>query len=147
MTNTIQELADRFSQEFITATRRNGTTYIKRKTRELDDLQDLIYKAHDGLLPDDYRYQFTLESLEAIANHDTSDDALTSLEPDIYTFDLTAWLHSNNLRLHYVSMAQQEWGPMDDGSQILEMAQLMEKQEVFGLVLKCLKEILEDDPD
>jgi hypothetical protein len=42
------------------------------------------------MLPDDWRYQFIEEALDAIS--EDGEDA--QLEPAIYTHELTGWLHS-----------------------------------------------------
>ena len=65
------------------------------------------------------------------------------LEPDIYTSDLTGWLHSLNSRVYYLGEVMQECGPFRDGFQLLAAAQLHEKQETFQQVLEALREEME----
>lgn len=48
-------------------------------------------------MPDDWRYQFIVDSLDALSEESDPDD----IQPggDIYTHDLTGWIHSRVDRL------------------------------------------------
>ncbi|MCK4300023.1 MAG: hypothetical protein KAX80_10850, partial [Planctomycetes bacterium] len=61
------------------------------------------------------------------------------LEADAYTSGLTAWLHSSNYRVGYLSEALEAYGSDLDGFQVLALAQVQEKQEVFDKVLEYLR--------
>ena len=79
-------------------------------------------------------------------NYDERDNASTP-KPEIYTHELTAWLNSNCTRADYLTQAQQECGPIEDGFELLATAQLYEKYEVFHSVLASLERIAEYDDE
>lgn len=100
-------------------------------------VKDLIYAAHDKgrFMPDDYRYEFTYEVLDLIADGYDFED----LQPDIYTSDLLAWLNTN-WRLEYLDEVFRDHEGSISIYQALPLAQLHEKEEVFHLVLKFLED-------
>ena len=101
--------------------------------------------AHDDgrLLPDDWRYAFIEQAVDALAEHEDADEARFCLEPDMYTSNLTAWLHSLNSRVYYLGEALAEYGPFRDGFQLLAAAQMIEKDEVFQQVVAALQDHLD----
>lgn len=117
----------------------------------IGDLSHEAHRENDGgyMFPDDFRYQFLVQALDAINEHEDRDAARDSLEADIYNSDLTAWLHSNNGRLGYVDDAAQEMGKSDTcpESNRLQCGQLMEKWEVFDAVYSFLEDLVEDAND
>src|SRR6056297_940996 len=95
-----------------------------------DEFQKLIYKCHMDLFPDDYIYQFIHNILSDLldAEAETLEDAeevIYSIEPEIYTANLTAWLHSNNSRIYYLTEALEEY-QCQDGFEALSLAQMIE---------------------
>lgn len=93
------------------------STDTKRNVRCLANgkpevVQDLCREAHgDGdsagpMLPDDWRYEFIEEALEAIAEERDGEDA----EPSIYNHELLAWLSSHGWRPGYCDEAAREFG-------------------------------------
>jgi hypothetical protein len=146
MTISLQTLASQMSLAFETATRpTSGETFLKLKADAPGWMVTVCRKAHDDaqLLPEDLRYAFIEQAVDALAGHDDPDEARNSLEPDIYTSDLTAWLHSQNSRVYYLGEALTEFGSFRDGFQLLATAQMIEKEEVFHQVLAALQEELE----
>src|SRR5688572_12411504 len=86
---------------------------------------DLCRSAHDNgaYLPDDWRFDFIRCALSAICDYDDIGEAQDSAcEPDVYTSELTAWLHSSNVRTAYLSEAMDEFGA-SDGDHLLAQAQ------------------------
>ena len=150
---TIQELASEYASLFITKTRDNGDKFLCLKDKSNDEkltdndacLSQFIYMAHDGMLPDDYKYQFIHDALEAIAETDDIDDI--SLEPDCYNRDLLKWLSSNLIRASYVDRAMEEIHPYDNLWQALSNGQYLEKEEVLQSVISSLNEIIESQED
>ena len=110
-----KELAEKLVKCFEQITRDDGSQYWVRKDNSPSRLKDLCFAAHNGWLPDDYKYQIIVESLENIAAADEFAEDY-SPEPSVYTSDLTAWLHSDNRRIEYLNAALDEWG--DDISNI-----------------------------
>ncbi|HLJ95418.1 MAG TPA: hypothetical protein VKU02_19735 [Gemmataceae bacterium] len=146
MTPTLQTLAEQMSAAFETGTRpATGETFSKLKADAPQWMTTVCREAHDDarLLPDDWRYSFIEQAVDALANHDDADDARCSLEPDIYTADLTAWLHSSNSRVYYLGEAMESYGSFRDGFQLLAAAQILEKEEVFQQVVTALQDQLE----
>ena len=133
-----------------------ASKFFYRKKRKEDDekmititkddapewVKDMVHAAHGDMMPDDYRYEFITDALYALEANDDADRARDELEPDIYTSDLTAWLHSRNDRMSYVDDARAEYGDTGDvsTSDALMRGQLMEKLEVFDAVHAALDE-------
>jgi hypothetical protein len=143
----VKALAKEAASNLETRKRTNGDEYVTRVDGAPDWLKDLCHHAHDVMLPDDWRYQFISDALDALAEHDDRDEAYGALEASIYTSELTAWLHSRASRGHYVDLAIAEWGKGDDLSQDLAMGQLNERWEVFNLVADYLEGLAEDDEE
>jgi hypothetical protein len=92
MTITLQALAREMSLAFETATRTSsGESFRKLRDGSPEWMTTVCRMAHDDarLLPDDWRYAFIEEAVDALAEHENADEALASLEPDVYTSDLT----------------------------------------------------------
>jgi hypothetical protein len=146
MLPTLQILAKEMSLAFESATRpSNGETFRKLRDTAPEWMTTVCRLAHDEgrLLPDDWRYAFIEQAVDALAEHEDTDDARDSLEPDIYTNDLTAWLHSRNSRVYFLDEALAECGSFRDGFQLLATAQMMEKEEVFQQVVAALQDHLD----
>src|SRR6185437_3624197 len=87
MTTTLHTLARQMSLAFESGTRTtSGETFRKLKDGSPEWMTTVCRKAHDDarLLPDDCRYAFIEQAVDALANHEDTDDARSSLEPDIY---------------------------------------------------------------
>jgi hypothetical protein len=133
-------------------TRADGSTFYSFDDSARDTYQDLAQAAHDGgdILPDDYRYLFMRDALEAIAEAgegEDLDDAIRDAadrDTDIYTHDLTSWLDSRNDRTEYVDEAMGEDGATSV-FQALQLGQYHEREEVYSAVLCYLR--AHDDSD
>jgi hypothetical protein len=147
MTPSIQSLAEEMSHAFEGATLPNGETFRKLKEGSPDWMIAVCRKAHDDaqLLPDDWRYAFIERAVDALAACEDSEEARTRLEPDIYTSELTDWLHSRNSRVDYLGEALAEYGSFREGFQLLAAAQMMEIEEVFQQVLDALDQMKGED--
>jgi hypothetical protein len=142
---TLQSLACQMSQAFESATRPGGEAFRKLKEDAPPWMIAVCRRAHDDakLLPDDWRYAFIEEAVDALAAYEDIDDARGSLEPDLYTSDLTGWLHSLNCRVYYLDEALTDYGSFRDGFQLLAAAQMIEKEEVFQQVVAALTQLQE----
>lgn len=146
MTITLQALASKMSLAFESAIRTSsGETFRKLRDDAPEWMIFVCRAAYDDsrLLPDDWRYIFIEEAIDALADHEDIDEASSSLQPDIFTSQLTAWLHSLNSRIYYLGEALTEFGCFRDGFQLLAAAQMIEKAEVFQQVVAALRGILE----
>lgn len=142
MRDTIETLAGEMSGAFEGAVRPStGEEFRRLKDDAPEWMTDVCRQAHDKgeILPDDWRYRFIEEAVDALASHDSPDTARDSLEPDIYTSDLTGWLHSRNSRAWYLDEAAREYGQFRDGLQLLAAGQMREKEETFQQVLDALR--------
>jgi hypothetical protein len=147
MNKTVNELAREALRWFITDTRDNGEEFVKTKEGRPDWLENLIFTAHDDMLPDDYRYKFIEDALIMIADQDEDADLdCPEIEADSYTSDLTKWLHSRNDRVCYLTEALETFG-IKDGFAALQLAQLREREEVFYSVLNSLRELCEEEQE
>jgi hypothetical protein len=140
MNKAINELAREALGWFIIDTRDNGEEFVKTKEGRPDWLENLIFTAHGNMMSDDYRYKFIEDALEIIAEADDNSLDCPEIEADIYTSDLTKWLHSRNDRVYYLTEALEEYGT-NDGFQALYLAQLCERGEVYDSVLSSLREL------
>lgn len=140
----IQQLADKYYQSFELKTRKNGERFYCVKDDCKDDqLTELIRTAHGDMMPDDYKYQYIHDALEAISEQ-SNDDNDYSPEPDIYTRDLLKWVSSNLTRTDYCNQAIEELGCTSFDS-ILTFGQILERQEVYQSVYQSLTEIVEGE--
>ncbi len=112
---------------------------------EEEHCNKLSFATHnDGdVLPDDYRYAFMVEALNAIEDASDLDDI--RMEADVYTSALTAWLGSRNYRTSYCDEAVTEFGVANaDMFTRMSLGQLMEKEEVLGAVKEHLQSELDE---
>lgn len=147
MSKTVNELAREALEWFETGTRDNGEEFVKTKNGRPEWLEALILNAHGDMLPDDYRYKFIRDALQYISDQDEDTDLdCPEIEADIYTSDLTKWLHSRNDRVYYLTEALETF-EMRDGFVALQSAQIIEKEEVYWSVLESLRELCKDQED
>ena len=143
---TIQQLAQEYSSMFETKTRTNGEKFLclkDRYTREVySPINNLVREAHNDMLPDDYKYQFILESLNAIG--DSTDIEEIQLEADIYNHELLKWVASHGDRQIYCNEVLENSDCHPDFMQIVSCAQYMEKDEVLQITKIYLRDILEE---
>jgi hypothetical protein len=137
-TNTLQSLAETTRKYFTTDTRTDGTEFIKGSDDAPEWVKEMCQDAHGKMFPDDWRYAFIVEALDALADHDDPDDI--SMEADIYTHELTAWLASRVDRSCYCDQAMEEYGSKFPGVfAVLSLGQIAEKEEVLASVRAFLE--------
>ena len=138
---TIQEKAAQIRSTFVEKIRTDGTKYWSTESEEAE-IKELCYAAHDDMMPDDWKYRFIVDALDLIADADDVDDV--TIEPDVYTSDLTAWLASHNDRVEYLTRAIEDYEPKD-GFTALSIAQSIEREEVFYSVLSSIRSMIEEE--
>lgn len=109
---------------------------------------DIIYSAHDGMLPDDRTYALVQDALELIADgaSEDSDHEFADAAVDIYTHDRYEWLSSNLNRSSYVDEARSE-GLISPDAEIAEQigaGQYVEATRVYAAVYRAVEERLAD---
>lgn len=147
--NTVQSLATQMSAAFVTSTRTDGTTFVKLADNSPQWMVDVCQAAHGDMMPDDTRYRFIQEAVDALSENDDTEQARDSAtEPDIYTYQLTGWLYSRVDRIGWVDSVLEDMQSKPTSiSDLLMLAQSTEKDEVFGLVLGALEDLVSDAED
>lgn len=150
---TVKELAEQMSRAFEKRERTNGDEFWALKDGSPEWMTDVCHKAHDDsdMMPDDWRYQFIVEAVNAISEHEGDDEdiaeAVNTIEADVYTSRLTGWLHSRVSRIEWMDQASEAYGKFDTISDHLQMAQSMEKEETFFQVLEALRDLATDEDE
>lgn len=150
----IRQLADRAVSFFEIKTRAGARPsdeperFWVMKARYPGWVRDLAFKAHGDMMPDDFKYETIVQTLEALSEGQNPDEP--SLEADVYTKDLLEWLSSNLERAGYVDDAAEEFGHASErgshGAGIIgdiAQGQWHEKDEIWRLVVEALNERLE----
>lgn len=124
--------------------RHNGTKYWAVEKDAPEWVHKLAFVAHaeGDILPEDFRYLFIIEALEALVENPGEPEILW--EPDVYTSELLKWLEAYpNYRMGLVDEAVSElgWNGLFDA---LRAGQLKEKQEVLTLVRAFLEKKIEE---
>lgn len=137
---TIRSIAQEAADHFEIASRDDGSRYVKTRDERPDWLHDLIQDAHDGMLPDDWRYLMICDALDALAGLDDdagegqAEQAIEEIGAPVYTRDLLAWLGSHNDRMSYADEALRE-GVARDIAGAMTVGYLTEQSIVGARVL------------
>lgn len=144
---TIQALAEEYRQMFTTKERDGETIWVVRDDGRVQGGTAEAFKliaAHESpaMLPDDYRYAFTVEALDLIAESDDPWD-VTGIVPqgvDALTHNLVRWLGSGE-RFLYVNEAVNKLGHSEGLGVIGDIyaGQALERREVYDAVLSFLE--------
>ena len=126
----------------------DGYFYLRHETSP-DWVADLIKAVQGEMLPDDYKYKFVVDALEALAEYDTDDAHMIILEGvDDTTHRLFHWVQSHGYRRGYASealeIANANGKTFDDVDSIFTDAQTIEVSEVYHLVLSTLENLVND---
>lgn len=146
----LQKLADEVRGHFETFTREGDSTrYWRVKDRKdvPEWITDLCHAAHSDMLPDDHKYEFIVDALDALAENEDPDDI--NLEPDIYNADLLRWVSSHLERSGYVeeAISDASGGVYPGFFESLMLGQAAEKSEVLYSVRSSLEAHIEDEPE
>lgn len=131
---TIAELAEKARSYFKLRTRKGGEQFWTHMGKAPEWVQGMVRDAHGDLMPDDWRYQFIVDALAAIA--EGVDDS--EIEADIYNADLLRWVSSNLRRISYCDDAAEEYGAVGL-IPTLSAGQVAERREVYASVLASLE--------
>lgn len=114
-------------------------------------IEAMVRVVHDDSqwLPDDYKYQYIIDTLNNLSEGWDPEEGMYDLEADVYNHDLLEWLGSHNARAEYVDEVVEETGwPKDGGLFVaLQYGQQREMQEVWNHVVEALKSRLVDIED
>ena len=140
---TVQELARLVRCTFSLETRENGTEYWTHNRCAPDWINELCHTAHGDMLPDDYRYKFIVQALNALEEAEDLDEAGHHWEFEPYLARLADWLGSHNHRFSYCDDWAEEMGQPEDTYHLLAGGHLQERLEVLALVRGSLEQQLE----
>ena len=135
----LQKLAQEVRKYFEDHPHKENTFRMKDEAPQW--VQDMVFEAHEDFAPDDYKYNYVVEALDALASGDMEGE---TLKPEVYNYQLLNWLGSNMKRIGYVDEAREDCGPSEGIMQDIMMGQRKEKLEVFNIVRSCLEERAEE---
>jgi len=137
----VKDLAEKLSQALTTDKRDNGSEFVHLKDNAAAWMTEVIRSVHGEKLPDDTTYAFISKCADVIADAaDDLNDAITAIEPDVYTHNLTAWLHSRADHVYYLTEVLEE-SEVKDGFQLLAAAQQKQIQEVGFALISALESV------
>lgn len=122
-----------------------GDRYYTLTNRYPVWLYDLVHTAHENMLPDDYKWQYVSDTLDALSEGQDPEDGWTEIEADVYNADLLKWLQSGGERTGFVDEAIREFGFNQESGIMgaIMMGQVQEKQQVWKAVVSGLQERLD----
>lgn len=147
--DSVQALAT-YARTFFMKDKRNDGAEFWKTENAPEWLSNLCMDAHESMLPEDWKYGFIVEALDALSSdeHDDPSEARDSLEPDIYNHELHRWLASHLERAGFVDEAVAGYGHSENGIDgDIAMGQLHEMHQVFGSVLSSLEARLSELED
>jgi len=137
---TVQELAKLARCAFSLETRPDGSEYWTANRCAPDWIGELCHTAHGDMFPDDYRYAFIVEALDALEESEDPDEARDGYEYEHRNYQLALWLASHGHRFSYCDDWAQEYGSLGDGTAgLLQGGHLAERLEVLDLVRGSLE--------
>lgn len=135
---SIQTLATEARSFMVAKTRNAESKFWSRADDAPDWVADMCRAAHGNMLPDDHRYAFIVEALDALSDAEDADEV--DLEADIYTHELTTWLASRADRSSYCDQYMEDFGTeFTNTIALLQGGQYMEKREVLDSVRSSLQ--------
>lgn len=101
---------------FTTRTRDNGSTFVTLEDNAPEWLRDAVREAHDGEMPNDWRFETCRAIWQGLAETpDVDHSELADSLVDIYTADLLAWMAGDISRTAYVDETTANIGHSDQG--------------------------------
>lgn len=105
-------------------------------------------------MDEDSKYSFTVEALDHLLDssaenvEDLQDEVVewADNDTDVYTSDLTGWLHRSDYNVAYMTDAASEYGETD-GFKLLMLAQFKAREEVYQIVIDTLERFLDDSEE
>lgn len=132
-------------------TRDNGTAYVAFAEDRPEWVYDAVMEAHDGEMPDDWRFDIC-DSLFGEIDEDTDEDSLSEIVDglvDVYNSDLVNWLAGHLDRASYVDEAAEEFGVGDspDVHNMIGMGQYVCIDQMAHIIFTAIKENAEVDEE
>jgi hypothetical protein len=145
METKVISLIKEINHNLTSSKRTDGTSYTHLKDGRPQWMRDAILAAHGGRLPNDQVYRMIdriVSTLSECKNDGEIEESLISIEPDIYTSDLTEWLNDRNDNVYYLTQALEE-SDTKDGFQLLSYAQAIFIREIADGLIHALNEIVD----
>ena len=145
---TIKTLAqigvNSFTQKQCDKSRMPDEYFYIRKDDAPEWVTQLVKEVHGEMFPDDYKYKFVVDALEALEDADDIDTAEEIMREriDIYTYKLMHWVQSHTDRLAMANEHGKEF-EADTIEAFLTGGQFNERWDVFSLVLSTLETLVE----
>jgi hypothetical protein len=146
MTKTIQQVAQEVVDNMVYDDEKK--IYHQKKCGDPEWIQDMIHECHyQGMLPDNYVFEWVYEFCNEIADLDEDGDPLDiEVHADTYTHDLLKWLSSNLTRMDFVEDAIDEYYNCNDKCDLALMIGIGQEKEMQE-VLYTLADKLQDRID
>lgn len=128
--------------------RDNKERYCCLKDHDIQWQSDIIRESHLDRMPSDDIYDRINTILGVIYDLDEEaieqdiQEALSEIEPDCYTHDLTKWLNLDNRNVYYLDEAIQTG--VNDGFQLLAIAQSNYIQEIGNALISAIQEYIDN---
>jgi hypothetical protein len=137
----VTEIAEKARSFFTLQTRKDGSKFWSAPDKP-EWVQSMCRDAHNGMFPDDYKYEYIVDALDYLSDPSNDPDEYNP-DADVYTKDLTDWLGSHADRPGYVDQAREDGLIVADTDTVTQLAigQIEERREVFGEVLAYLQEM------
>ena len=133
--DTVQQLAKVARCAFSFEKREDGSEYWTHGRNAPAWIDQLTTEAHGTMFPDDHRYRFIVEALDALEEADDPDDARDGYEFEPYYGRLVDWLGSYaGHRFEYCDEWAEEYGQPEDTYHRLAGGHLFERLEVLDMV-------------
>ncbi len=148
--STVHSLAVKLSEAFQTQKRNDGHEFVSLKDGSPAWMTGVVRSVHGDKLPDDTVYALIERCADALtdANEDADPyEVIAEIESDIYTHDLTAWLHARVDHVYYLTEVLEEGTGMTDGFQLLTAAQKKQIDEVGYALVSALENAEQEDAD
>ena len=138
----VQELAKLVRCTFSLETRDNGSEYWTHNRCAPDWINELCHTAHGDMLPEDYRYAFIVEALDALEEAEDVDEARGGYEFEHRNYQLALWLATHGHRFQYCDDWARDMCSRNTYDR-LAGGHLSERLEVLELVRGSLEEQLQ----
>jgi len=140
---TLQKKIDKYLNQF-EIKKVEGEYKTLFKDNASQELKDSIMKAHGDKLPHEWTFNTYHSILSNLSDYDIKNEEdleenkfeLIEGLVDVYTSDLTAWLHDHNSNVHYLKEALEN--EPEDEFQLLGMAQYIAIEEIYNEVVDLL---------
>ena len=131
---TAGDIAEKYSRFFERKERLNHTNFWCLTDDAPEKLKDLVREAHDGMMPDDWRYEFIMDAFCALREAEDLEDYELP-----YFHKFTNWLASHANRVAYTNEALRN-APVQDITCAIEDGMILEFYEVMSYVQDFIRD-------